>query len=258
MIILVIGDIIGRPGRMAVQKILPGLRDQYKIEMVIANVENIAGGIGATPATVNELMECGVDVMTSGNHIWAHREILPYLENDMPIIRPLNYPEGVEGKGYIIKDNVAVINLIGRTFMSSYDCPFRTMDKLLEKLGNKPVIKIIDFHAEATSEKVALGRYFDGRVSAVMGTHTHIGTIDAGILPGGTAYVTDIGMTGPKESVIGDNIDDVVQRFLTMIPNRLSVAKGAVIFTAMLLDIDKKTGKAKSIERIYQEIEGED
>ncbi|UCD08789.1 MAG: TIGR00282 family metallophosphoesterase [Dehalococcoidales bacterium] len=258
MIILVIGDIIGRPGRQAVKEILPGLRDRFGIETVIANIENTAGGIGATPSTVDELLACGIDVMTSGNHIWAHKEIIPYLENDKPVIRPLNYPEGVRGKGYIIKKNVAVINLIGRTFMSNYDCPFRTTDKLLEELGDKPLIKIIDFHAEATSEKVALGRYFDGRVSAVLGTHTHIGTIDAGILPEGTAYVTDIGMTGPKDSVIGDSIDDVVQRFLTMIPRRLPVAKGSVIFTAMLMDIENKTGKAKSIERIYQEIEGED
>ncbi|UCC18083.1 MAG: TIGR00282 family metallophosphoesterase [Dehalococcoidales bacterium] len=258
MNILVIGDIIGRPGRQAVREILPGLRDQFDIEMVIANVENTAGGIGATPSTVDELIDYGINVMTSGNHIWAHREIIPYLENDKPVIRPLNYPEGVTGKGYIIKDNVAVINLIGRTFMSNYDCPFRTADKLLEQLGDKPAIKIIDFHAEATSEKVALGRYFDGRVSAVLGTHTHIGTIDARILPEGTAYVTDIGMTGPKDSVIGDSIEDVVQRFLTMVPKRLPVAKGPVVFTAMLLDVDTKTGNAKSIERIYREIEGED
>jgi hypothetical protein len=203
-------------------------------------------------------MDCGVDVMTSGNHIWAHKEIISMLENDTPIMRPLNYPPSVPGKGYVIKDGVAVINLIGRTFMSSYDCPFRATDALLEELGVKPAIKIIDFHAEATSEKVALGRYLDGRVSAVLGTHTHIGTIDSRVLPEGTAYVTDIGMTGPRESVIGDNVDDVVQRFLTMIPNRLNVGKGAVIFTAILLDIDNKTGKAKSIERIYQEIEGEE
>jgi metallophosphoesterase (TIGR00282 family) len=258
MIILAIGDIIGRPGRLAVQKLLPGLRNQYGIEMVIANVENTAGGIGATPSTIDELRECGVDVMTSGNHIWAHKEIIPYLENDKPVIRPLNYPEGVQGKGFIVKSGVAVINLIGRTFMSNYDCPFRTTEKLLKELGDKPVIKIIDFHAEATSEKVALGRYFDGQVSAVLGTHTHVGTIDARILPEGTAYVTDIGMTGPKDSVIGDSIDDVIQRFLTMIPKRLTVAKGPVIFTAMLLDIDNKTGRAKSMERFYQEIEGED
>jgi len=258
MKILTIGDIIGRPGRLAVQKILPGLREEYGIDMVIANVENLAGGIGTTPATANEMLDYGVNVMTSGNHIWAHREIIPFLEDETPIMRPLNYPPGVPGKGYVIRDKVAVINLIGRVFMSNYDCPFRTMDSLLEELGSKQPVKIIDFHAEATSEKIALGRYLDGRVTAVLGTHTHIGTIDARILPRGTAYVTDIGMTGPKESVIGDSVDDVLQRFLTQIPNRLSVAKGSVIFTAMLLDVDEKTGKARSIERLYREIEGED
>jgi len=258
VIIIAIGDIIGRPGRQAVQKVLPDLRQQHGIDMVIANVENIAGGIGVTPATATEMLECGVDVMTSGNHIWAQKDIFPYLDSDMPIIRPLNYPPGVPGRGYIIKDKVAVINLIGRTFMSNYDCPFRTSDQLLAELGNQPPVKIIDFHAEATSEKVALGRYLDGRVSAVLGTHTHVGTIDAKILPRGTAYVTDIGMTGPIDSVIGDNVDDVLQRFLTMIPNRLSVGKGKVMFTAMLLNIDNRSGKAKSIERICQEIEGEE
>jgi metallophosphoesterase (TIGR00282 family) len=258
MIILAIGDIVGRPGRLAVQKVLPGLRKEYNVDMVIANAENLAGGIGTTPATAHELLECGVDIMTSGNHIWAHREIIPSLEDDTPIMRPLNYPPGVPGKGYVIKGKVAVINLIGRTFMSSYDCPFRAMDSVLENLGNKPPVKIVDFHAEATSEKVAMGRYLDGRVTAVLGTHTHVGTIDARVLSGGTAYVTDIGMTGPKESVIGDNMDDVIQRFLTAIPVRLTVAKGPVIFTAMLLDVDNKSGKAKSIERIYRELEGED
>ncbi|MBN2238526.1 MAG: TIGR00282 family metallophosphoesterase [Dehalococcoidales bacterium] len=258
MILFAIGDIIGRPGRTAVHKLLPGLRVRYGIDMVIANAENVAHGIGTTPSMASELMESGVDVMTSGNHIWAHKEIIPWLENDMPIMRPLNYPPGVPGKGYVIRNNVAVINLIGRTFMSPYDCPFRAADNLLQQLGDKPAIKIIDFHAEATSEKVALGRYLDGRVSAVLGTHTHVGTIDSRILPNGTAYVTDIGMTGPKESVIGDSFDDVLQRFLTAIPNRLSVANGPVIFSGMLLDVDENTGLARSIERIYREIEGED
>jgi metallophosphoesterase (TIGR00282 family) len=256
--ILVIGDVIGRPGRQAIRKLLPDLRQQYRIEMVIANAENLAGGLGTTPTTADELLECGVDVLTSGNHIWAHKEILPYLDNNaMPIIRPYNYPPGVPGRGYIIKDNVAVINLMGRTFISNFDCPFRTSDQLLTELGDEPPIKIVDFHAEATSEKVALGWYLDGRVSAVLGTHTHVGTIDSRVLPGGTAYVTDIGMTGPMDSVIGDDIEDVLQRFLTMIPNRLNVGKGKVIFTAMLLDINNKNGKAKSIERIYQEVEEE-
>jgi metallophosphoesterase (TIGR00282 family) len=254
--VLAIGDVIGRPGRQAVQKLLPGLRKQYDIDLVIANAENVAGGLGVTPPTANELLEAGVDVMTSGNHIWAQKEILPYLDNDeMPLLRPLNYPPGVQGRGYLIKDKILVVNLIGRTFMSDYDCPFRTMDRLLEEIEKKPPVIIVDFHAEATSEKVALGRYLDGRVSAVLGTHTHVGTIDHRLLPGGTAYVTDIGMTGPVESVIGDDIQAVLQRFLTMIPNRLPVGQGKVTFTAMLIGIDNKSGKATSIERISREVE---
>jgi metallophosphoesterase (TIGR00282 family) len=256
MNILVIGDVIGRPGRHAVQKLLPGLREKHKIELVVANAENIAGGLGVTPPTATELIEAGVDVLTSGNHIWAQKEILPYLDDEnMPLLRPLNYPPGVAGRGYLIKNKVVVVNLIGRTFMSDYDCPFRAMDALLEEIGRKPPVIIVDFHAEAPSEKVALGRYLDGRVSAVLGTHTHVGTIDTRILPSGTAYVTDIGMTGPMESVIGDDIDAVLQRFLTMIPNRLPVGQGKVMFTAILVDIDKKNGKALSIERIYEEVE---
>ncbi len=255
MYILAIGDIIGRPGRQAVQKLLPDLRKKYNIELVMANAENVAGGLGVTPPTATELLEAGVDVLTTGNHVWAQKEILPYLDDEnMPILRPLNYPPGVAGRGYIIKNKIAVVNLIGRTFMSDYDCPFRAMDKLLEEIGRKPAIIIVDFHAEATSEKVAMGRYLDGRVSAVLGTHTHVGTIDTRVLPKGTAYVTDIGMTGPIESVIGDDIDSVLQRFLTMIPNRLPVGQGKTMFTAMLVDIDKKTGLATSIERIYEEV----
>ncbi len=256
MFVLAIGDIIGRPGRQAVHKLLPDLRLQYGIDLVVANAENVAGGLGVTPTTATELLEAGVDVMTSGNHIWAQKEIIPYLDNgEMPILRPLNYPPGVAGRGYLVKDKVVVVNLIGRTFMSDYDCPFRAMDKLLEEIGRKPPLIIVDFHAEATSEKVAMGRYLDGRVSAVLGTHTHVGTIDARLLPQGTAYVTDIGMTGPMESIIGDDIGAVLQRFLTMIPNRLPVGQGKVMFTAMLVGIDNKSGKATSIERIYKEVE---
>ncbi|MFC1901134.1 TIGR00282 family metallophosphoesterase [Chloroflexota bacterium] len=256
MNILVIGDIIGRPGRHAVQKLLPNLREKYSVDLVVANAENVAGGLGVTPPTAIELIEAGVDVMTTGNHVWAQKEILPYLDDDsMPILRPLNYPPGVAGRGYLIKDKVVVVNIIGRTFMNDYDCPFRAMDTLLEEIGRKPPVIIVDFHAEATSEKVAMGRYLDGRVSAVLGTHTHVGTIDTSLLPKGTAYVTDIGMTGPMESVIGDDIDAVLQRFLTMIQNRLPVGQGKVMFTAILVGIDKKTGKATSIERIYEEVE---
>ena len=177
MNVLAIGDVIGRPGRAALQKVLPGLREQYKIDLVIANAENVAGGLGVTPNTAQELLESGVDVMTSGNHIWAQKEILPYLESDdMPLLRPLNYPKGVPGRGYLIKDKAAVVNIIGRTFMMDYESPFRIMDELLEQIGRKPPVIIVDFHAEATSEKMAMGRYLDGRVSAVLGTHTHVGS----------------------------------------------------------------------------------
>lgn len=254
MKILAIGDIVGRPGRQVVCEFLPKLRRQYSIDLVIANGENAAGGFGLTSGTATELMEDGVDVFTSGNHIWAQKEIIPHLE-DMPILRPLNYPPGVPGHGYLIHGKMLVVNLIGRTFMASYDCPFRAMDKLLEELDNRPRVIIIDFHAEATSEKVALGMYLDGRVSAVLGTHTHVGTIDARILPGGTAYVTDIGMSGPTDSVIGDQAEDVIDRFLTMMPHHLSVGKGRPELNAIVVEIDEASGKATSIERIHREME---
>jgi metallophosphoesterase (TIGR00282 family) len=173
----------------------------------------------------------------------------------MPLIRPLNYPPGVPGKGYVIKNGVLVVNLIGRTFMDNYDSPFLTMDALLAQLENKPAVIIVDFHAEATSEKVALGRYLDGRVSAVLGTHTHVGTIDAHILAGGTAYVTDIGLTGPIDSVIGDDPENVLKRFLTLLPHRLSAGTGKSVINAILVRVDEKTGKALSIERIQRETE---
>ncbi len=255
MLVLAIGDVIGKPGRQAVKKLLPGLRQEYGISLVIANAENIAGGIGLTSATARELLESGVDVLTSGNHVWANKEILPYLEGEMPILRPLNYPPGVPGRGYLIKGQAMVVNLIGRTFMGNYDCPFRAMDKLLLEEGEKSKVIIVDFHAEATSEKVALGRYLDGRVSAVLGTHTHVGTIDTQILPSGTAYVTDIGMTGPLDSIIGDDSDSVLSRFLTLIPNRLSVGKGRTMLNGVLVRIDEGSGRAVSIERIYREVD---
>jgi metallophosphoesterase (TIGR00282 family) len=250
MLILAIGDVVGKPGRQAIHDLVPDLRKEYGIDLVIANGENAAGGFGLTVATAQELIDDGVDVITSGNHIWAQKEIIPYLEEDVPVLRPLNYPPGVPGRGYLRKKNVLVVNLIGRTFMTNYDCPFRTMDKLLEELSPKPKVIVVDFHAEATSEKVALGRYLDGRVSAVLGTHTHVGTIDTRILPGGTAYVTDIGMTGPDDSVIGDDADAVIRRFLTMLPHHLSVGKGRPVFTAIMVEVDEKSGRAINIERI--------
>jgi len=255
VLILAVGDIIGKPGRQAMQELLPGLRQQYRFDLVIANAENTAGGLGLTPATAKEVLDAGVDVLTSGNHIWAQKEIIPYLDGEMPILRPLNYPPGVPGRGYIINSQVMVVNLIGRTFMGNFDCPFRAMDQLLAEVKHKPPVIIVDFHAEATSEKVAMGRYLDGRVSAVLGTHTHVGTIDAQLLPQGTAYVTDIGMTGPIDSVIGDDTEAVLQRFLTIMPHRLSVGKGKTIFNAVLVSVDENSGKALSIDRIYREVE---
>jgi len=255
MLLLMIGDIIGKPGRRAVNKLLPAISQQYGVDLVIANAENIAGGIGVTLNTAEELLGAGVHVLTSGNHIWAEKEIIPYLDGGMPLLRPLNYPPGVPGRGYLISGQVMVVNLIGRTFMSSFDCPFRAMDRLLDELESKPPVIIVDFHAEATSEKMALGRYLDGRVSAVLGTHTHVGTIDTQLLPRGTAYVTDIGMTGPIDSVIGDDVEAVTRRFLTMIPHRLSVGKGRVVLNAVLVEVDEASGRAVSIDRISQEVE---
>jgi len=254
MLILSVGDVIGKPGRGAVEALLPGLRRRYGIDMVIVNGENAAGGLGLTETTARELFDAGADVLTSGNHIWAKREIVPILEGDMPILRPLNYPPGVPGRGYLIWGKVMVVNLIGRAFMSSYDCPFRAMDGLLADVPDKPSITMIDFHAEATSEKMALGHYLDGRVSAVLGTHTHVGTIDAQILPKGTAYVTDIGMTGPVNSVIGDDVDSVLDRFLTMIPRHLTVGSGRTVFNGIVVEVDEASGKATRIERICEEV----
>jgi len=255
VLILVVGDVIGRPGRRAVDTLLPGLRQQYGLDLVIANAENVAGGLGLTSTTAKALLDAGVDVLTSGNHIWAQKEIIPYLDSEMPILRPLNYPPGVPGRGYLLSGQAMVVNLMGRTFMGNFDCPFRAMDKLLAELKHKPPVIIVDFHAEATSEKIAMGRYLDGRVSAVLGTHTHVGTIDAQLLPQGTAYVTDIGMTGPIDSIIGDDAEAVIRRFLTMMPHRLSVGRGKTIFNAVLVRADDNSGKAISIDRIYQEVE---
>jgi metallophosphoesterase (TIGR00282 family) len=254
MLVLAIGDVVGKPGRRAVIELVPDLRKEYGLELVIANGENAAGGIGLTPETASELLAGGVDVLTSGNHIWAQKEIVPYLDSEMPILRPLNYPPGVPGRGHLIKGQVVIVNLIGRTFMGNLDCPFRAMDKLLSELDTRHRTIIVDFHAEATSEKVAMGRYLDGRVSAVLGTHTHVGTIDAQVLPGGTAYVTDIGMVGPSDSVIGDDTESVLRRFLTALPHRLSVGRGKPVLNAIMLNIDDSSGKATSIERVYREL----
>jgi 2',3'-cyclic-nucleotide 2'-phosphodiesterase len=255
MQILMIGDVIGKPGRQTVQKLLPGLRQKYKLDLVIANGENAAAGLGLTLSTAKELLDSGVDIITSGNHIWDQREIIPHLDGDLPILRPLNYPTGVPGRGVLTRENIAVVSLIGRTFIGNFDCPFKAMDQLLAGFRHNYSIIIVDFHAEATSEKVAMGRYLDGRVSAVLGTHTHVGTIDARVLPKGTAHITDIGMTGPSDSIIGDDVQSVLNRFLTAMPHRLAVGSGLNnIFNSVLVSIDDKSGQSITIERIDREV----
>jgi 2',3'-cyclic-nucleotide 2'-phosphodiesterase len=248
--ILMIGDVVGRPGRQAVARLLPGLREKHGINLVIANGENSAGGLGVTPASAEELYRAGVDVLTSGNHIWAQREIVEYLDSSAPILRPLNYPPMVPGRGLLEASGVTVINALGRTFLANVDCPFRCIDLALDTIGRKSSIIIVDFHGEATSEKVVMGWYLDGRVSAVLGTHTHVPTADARILPKGTAHVTDVGMVGPRDSVLGVKPERIITHFTTQLPARFDVADGPVVFNSVLLDVDPASGRATSIVRL--------
>ena len=251
---LMIGDVIGRPGRRAVQALLPGLRDEFAIDVVVANGENAAAGFGLTLDTAHELFDAGVDAITSGNHIWDQREIIPYLDSDMPVMRPLNYPPTAPGRGSVEVNGVVVVSLIGRVFVGNYDCPFRAMDALMERLGEGRRVVLVDFHAEATSEKAAMGWYLDGRATAVVGTHTHVATADTRLLLNGTAYVSDLGMVGPCDSVIGSKIQDALERFIHQTPHRLTVADGAVRFNSVLVDIDEVTGRATSIARVDREV----
>jgi metallophosphoesterase (TIGR00282 family) len=255
MRILAVGDVIGQPGRQAVHRLLPALRAELQLDLVIANGENSAGGRGLTAATAEELFRSGVDVITSGNHIWHDKDVIAYLERNVPVVRPLNYPPGVPGRGYVIHDlgakgQVLVVNLCGRVVMPELDCPFRAMDRLLESLPTRPVVSIVDIHAEATSEKAAMGWFLDGRVSAVVGTHTHVPTADARVLPGGTAFVSDLGMVGPRDSVIGVKVAPILQHFLTCMPARFDVAEGPVTFNAALIVVDDVSGRAVSIQRV--------
>jgi len=249
-----VGDVVGKPGRKATSVLLPELREKHGIDLIVANGENAAGGIGLTPETAQELFQAGVDVITSGNHIWHHKEIIPYIENEPRVLRPLNMPPGVPGHGYLITEKAMVVSLMGRVFVGHFDCPFRAMDCLLEEVNPRPLVILVDFHGEATAEKVALGWYLDGRVSAVLGTHTHVGTIDTRILPKGTAFVSDVGMVGATNSVIGDDTDAVIQRFLTMMPHRLSVGKGNPMFNSVLVDVEDDSGRALSICRLDLEL----
>ncbi len=254
MNVLMIGDVMGRPGRHAVAALLPGLRQELALDVVIANGENVAAGRGITEKTAQELFDAGVDVITSGNHIWDQKEIIPLLDKETPILRPANYPPAAPGRGIVTQKGLTVLNLQGRTFMPETDDPFRAADAALSHLPEGAIV-VVDMHAETTSEKQAMGRYLDGRVAAVAGTHTHVPTADARILPGGTAYVTDIGMVGPSESIIGNDIQSVLNRMLTAMPTRLPVAENSspVTFNAVLIEIDESTRKAKRIERIDRE-----
>lgn len=250
-----IGDVVGKLGRRTVAALLPEIRRARAVDLVIANVENAAGGRGLTPQTADDLFKAGVDIMTSGNHIWENREIYPVLNSEAPIVRPLNYPEGTPGRGVYRKNGVAVVNVMGRTFMGVHlDCPFRGMDAALAGLGGSRIV-IVDVHAEATSEKIAMGYYLDGRVSAVVGTHTHVPTSDTRVLPNGTAYVTDLGMVGALNSVLGMETAAVLERFLRQLPNRFGpVESGPAVFNSVLIDIDDESGRARFIERLDREV----
>ena len=256
MDILVIGDVVGRAGRRALSSLIPEIRRSHNPDLIIANGENAAGGKGLTPTTADEMFDAGVEIITSGNHIWRYRDIYPVLDSEAPVLRPLNYPQGAPGRGVLTHGGVAAINLMGRTFMpDDLDCPFRAADGALGTLRDQKVI-IVDMHGEATSEKAALAWYLDGRVSAVVGSHTHIPTSDARILPKGTAFVTDVGMVGPRDSILGIETRPVIEAFLSQLPTRFTTSeRGPVVFNAVLIQVDEQSGRATAIERLDREVQ---
>jgi len=255
--LLFIGDIVGEPGRKAVRDLLPKLRAQHALDFVIANGENSAGGNGITPKLAVEIFSAGVDVITTGDHLWDQKEVMQLLAGEPRFVRPLNYPPGTPGQGSVViqppgRTPIAVMNLQGRVFMTPMDCPFAAARAEVERLRLRTPIIFVDFHAEATSEKIALARMLDGQVSAVVGTHTHVQTADEQIFPGGTAYLTDAGFTGPHESVIGREIEPVLRRFLTGMPQRFEVARGRVLLQGAVVEIEADTGKAVAIQRVSE------
>jgi 2',3'-cyclic-nucleotide 2'-phosphodiesterase len=261
MQILFIGDIVGKPGRKAVNRFLRELNESQNLDLVIANGENAAGGAGITEKVYAEIITSGVDVVTSGNHIWDQKDIYNYIDRVERLIRPANYPaETTPGRGSVIVETgrgfkVAVLNLIGRVFMKPAECPFRSAEAIIADLKSMTDIIIVDFHAEATSEKQALGWHLDGQVSAVLGTHSHVQTADNRILPKNTAYISDVGMTGLYDSILGVDREGPIQRFLTQMPHRLTISSGKTLLNAVMLDINESNGDAVSIERIFQIIE---
>ena len=263
MNLLFIGDIVGRPGRWATSQLLPDLKKSLDIDFVAANVENAAGGFGLTKEIAAKIFTYGVDCLTSGNHIWDRKDIYPFLNEEERVLRPANYPPGAPGKGSGIfetkkSEKVGVLNIQGRVFVQEIDCPFRRSLEEIEKLKDQTRIVLVDVHAEATSEKVALGWYLDGKVSAVIGTHTHVQTADETILPHGTAYITDVGMTGPHDSIIGIRKEDALTRFLTQTPQRFRLGLDDVKFSAVLIEVDSDSGKAKKIERLKIDVPKEE
>jgi metallophosphoesterase (TIGR00282 family) len=252
--VICVGDVFGEPGRRAVQVLLPKLRKQHDADVTIVNVENSAAGFGVTPVIAKAFLDQGVDVMTSGNHIWDKKEIIEYIVKENLLLRPANFPSGTPGVGSAVvkagPHKVAVLNLMGRVFMHSIDCPFRKADEEIPRLKQETPIVVVDMHCEATSESQAMGWYLDGKVSAVVGTHRHVQTADERVLPQGTAYITDLGMTGPYDSVIGVEKDVIVQRFTTGMPSRFETAKGDPRLAAAVIDVDEQTGRARAIERM--------
>jgi metallophosphoesterase (TIGR00282 family) len=260
MRILFLGDIVGKPGRQAVCQLLPRLIAAEQLAFVIANCENAAGGIGIDPPTATALLESGVDVLTSGNHVWRHKEVAEFLEHEPRLLRPANFPPGVPGTGWVVRETpdgrpIAVVNLIGRVFMDSVDCPFQLAERLMPEVLARTPIVIVDMHGEATSEKSAMGWLLAGKASAVFGTHTHVQTADERILPGGTAYLTDAGMCGPIDSVIGVRREQVLRRFFTHMPTKFDVAGGPVMVQGAIVDLDPVTGRAVAVRRLQERVE---
>jgi 2',3'-cyclic-nucleotide 2'-phosphodiesterase len=254
MKILFTGDMVGSTGRQVFQRVTSRLRDEGRIDLVIANAENAAGGRGPSPEIVEALFAAGAAALSLGDHAWDDKTLIPLLNTEPRLIRPANFPPAASGRGMTTIETdegpVCILSLIGRVFLDPADCPFRTADRMIGMTQAKTIL--IDFHAEATSEKIALGRYLDGRVTAVLGTHTHVQTSDEAILPNGTAYITDLGMTGPKDSVIGREVEPVIQRFITGMPQKFDTATGDPALEGVILDIDIRSGKARSIERIRE------
>jgi 2',3'-cyclic-nucleotide 2'-phosphodiesterase len=253
---LFVGDVVGKPGRQAVCHLLPALRRRYEVDFVVVNNENAAGGFGFTPEIARELLDAGADCLTSGNHVWKKREAYGYIDSEPRMLRPANFPDGVPGRGYglyvVGGTQVAVASLMGRVFMEPLRCPFRMLDEIWERIRGETSVLLVDFHAETTSEKVALGWYAAGRATALIGTHTHVQTADERILPGGTAYLTDVGMTGPVNGVLGVEADRVIEKFLTQMPVKFEVARGPVLLMAVLVELDEHTGRAVRITRIQE------